>query len=75
MKSSLRAFKCGFLEMRDLIVIGLRILPCKIEKFILTRQLSLLLLPDQCWESLGEDSRQTQCNIVDWFKDTNFQGC
>lgn len=44
--------------MRDLTVVGLNILPCKMENFILTRQLSLLLLPDQCWESslrvLGE---------------------
>lgn len=52
MKSSFCAFKCGFLEMKDLTVIGFNILPCKMEKIMLTRQLSLLLLPDQCWESL-----------------------
>jgi len=52
MESSLCAFKCVFLEMRDLTVIGLNIFPCKMEKFILTRQLSLVLLPDQLWESL-----------------------
>lgn len=52
MNSSLHAFKCCFLEMRDLTVIDFNILPCKMEKFVLTRHLSLVLLPDQCWESL-----------------------
>lgn len=44
--------------MGDLTVIGLNILPCKREKFLLTMQLNLVLLPGQCWESrlrvLGE---------------------